>query len=90
MTVTQTTRWVPWVIIGLIVLGALLHLFGPAELENDDHQQSARTTGKRSLAGDRFDTDCLPGRDFLLAISCLGLLLLDHFHSVCHSALHSV
>jgi hypothetical protein len=36
MTVTQTTRLVPWVIIGLIVLGALLHLFGPAELENDE------------------------------------------------------
>jgi hypothetical protein len=36
LTVTQIARLIPWVIIGLIVLGALLHLFGPAELENDE------------------------------------------------------
>jgi hypothetical protein len=35
-TPTQTTRLIPWVIVGLIALGALLHLFGPAELENDE------------------------------------------------------
>jgi hydrogenase/urease accessory protein HupE len=36
LTVTQTTRLIPWVIVGLMLLGALLHLFGPAELETDE------------------------------------------------------
>lgn len=36
MTVTQAIRVIPWVIVGLIVLGALLHFFGPAELETDE------------------------------------------------------
>ena len=35
-TVTQINRLIPWVIVGLIVLGALLHFFGPAELERDE------------------------------------------------------
>jgi len=36
MTVTQTGRLIPWTIVGLIVLGILLHFFGPAELETDE------------------------------------------------------
>ena len=36
MTVTQTTRLVAWVILGLIVLGVLLYLFGPAALRTDE------------------------------------------------------
>jgi hypothetical protein len=36
LTVMQTTRLIPWVIMGLILLGGLLHLFGPAELETDE------------------------------------------------------
>jgi hypothetical protein len=36
MTVTQTARLIPWVIVGLIVLGALLYLFGPAALRTDE------------------------------------------------------
>jgi hypothetical protein len=36
LAVTQTTRLIPWVIVGLMLLGALLHLFGPAELETDE------------------------------------------------------
>jgi hypothetical protein len=36
MTVTQTTRLIPWVIVGLIVLGALMYLFGPAALRTDE------------------------------------------------------
>jgi hypothetical protein len=36
MTATQTTRLIAWVIVGLIVLGILLYLFGPAELRTDE------------------------------------------------------
>jgi hypothetical protein len=36
MTVPQTNRLFPWAIVGLIVLGILLHYFGPAELETDE------------------------------------------------------
>jgi hypothetical protein len=36
MTVTQTTRLIAWVIVGLIVLGILLYLFGPATLRTDE------------------------------------------------------
>jgi hypothetical protein len=36
MTVAQTSRLLPWTIAGLIVLGILLHFFGPAELEKDE------------------------------------------------------
>jgi len=36
MTVTQTTRLLAWVIAGLIVLGVLLYLFGPAALRTDE------------------------------------------------------
>src|SRR5262249_57415942 len=35
MTVTQTTRLLAWVIVGLIVLCILLYLFGPASLLTD-------------------------------------------------------
>ena len=33
LTAMQIARRIPWVIMGLILLGALLHFFGPAELE---------------------------------------------------------
>jgi len=36
LTVIQTTRLIPWAIMGLILLGALLHLLGPAELETGE------------------------------------------------------
>lgn len=36
MTVAQTRRLIPWTIVGLIVLGILLHFFGPAALEADE------------------------------------------------------
>ena len=36
MTITQTTRLLAWVILGLIVLGILLYLFGPAALRTDE------------------------------------------------------
>jgi len=36
MTVTQTTRLIAWLIVGLIVLGILLYLFGPAALRTDE------------------------------------------------------
>ena len=36
MTVKQTSRLIDWAIVGLIVLGVLLHFFGPAELETDE------------------------------------------------------
>ncbi|MBO0716461.1 MAG: hypothetical protein J2P55_03875 [Rhizobiales bacterium] len=36
MTVTQTSRLLAWVIVGLIVLGILLYLFGPAALRTDE------------------------------------------------------
>jgi predicted nucleic acid-binding Zn ribbon protein len=36
MTVTQTSRLLAWVIVGLIVVGILLHLFGPAALRTDE------------------------------------------------------
>jgi hypothetical protein len=32
LTVTQIARRIPWLIMGLILVGGLLHLFGPAEL----------------------------------------------------------
>jgi hypothetical protein len=35
-TMKQATRLVPWVIVGLIALGILLHFFGPAALETDE------------------------------------------------------
>jgi hypothetical protein len=36
MTVIQTTRLIAWIIVGLIVLGILLYLFGPAALRTDE------------------------------------------------------
>jgi hypothetical protein len=36
MSVTQTTRLIGWVIAGLILLGILLYLFGPAALRTDE------------------------------------------------------
>ena len=36
MTVKETSRLIDWAIAGLIVLGVLLHFFGPAELETDE------------------------------------------------------
>ena len=36
MTVTQTTRLLAWVTVGLIVLGIVLYLFGPAALRTDE------------------------------------------------------
>jgi len=36
MMVTQTTCLIAWVIVGLIVLGILLYLFGPAALRTDE------------------------------------------------------
>jgi hypothetical protein len=36
MTVTQSARLITWVIVGLIVLGIVLYLFGPAELRTDE------------------------------------------------------
>ena len=36
MTVTQTTRLIAWVIVGLIVLAILLYSFGPAALRTDE------------------------------------------------------
>jgi hypothetical protein len=36
MTVTQTTRLLAWVIVGLIALAVLLYLFGPAALRTDE------------------------------------------------------
>jgi hypothetical protein len=36
MTVKQTSRLFDRAIAGLIVLGVLLHFFGPAELETDE------------------------------------------------------
>jgi hypothetical protein len=36
MTVTQTTRLLAWLIVGLIVLGIVLYLFGPAALRTDE------------------------------------------------------
>jgi hypothetical protein len=34
--VTQTTRLLRWVIAGLILLGVLLYIFGPAALRSDE------------------------------------------------------
>jgi uncharacterized membrane protein YccC len=34
--VRQTGHLIDWTIVGLIVLGILLHFFGPAELETDE------------------------------------------------------
>ena len=36
MMVTQTTRLIAWVIVGLIVVGTLLYLFGPAAMRTDE------------------------------------------------------
>jgi hypothetical protein len=36
MNVTQTSRLIAWLIVGLIVLGILLYLFGPAALRTDE------------------------------------------------------
>jgi len=36
LTITQTARLIPWVIMGLILLGGFLHFFGPAELETGE------------------------------------------------------
>jgi len=36
MTVTQSARPITWVIVGLIVLGVVIYLFGPAELTTDE------------------------------------------------------
>jgi hypothetical protein len=36
MTVIQTTRLIAWIIVGLIVLGIVLYLFGPAALRTDE------------------------------------------------------
>ena len=36
LTVTQIARRIPWLIMGLILVGGLLHLFGPAELERGE------------------------------------------------------
>jgi hypothetical protein len=36
MTMMQTTRLPAWVIVGLIVLGIVLYLFGPAALRTDE------------------------------------------------------
>jgi hypothetical protein len=36
MTVMQTSRLIAWVIVGLIVLGILLYLFGPTALRTDE------------------------------------------------------
>jgi hypothetical protein len=36
MNVTQTSRLIAWLIVGLVVLGMLLYLFGPAALRTDE------------------------------------------------------
>ena len=36
MTVTQASRLIAWVIVGLIVLAILLYLFGPTALRTDE------------------------------------------------------
>jgi hypothetical protein len=36
MTMAQISRLLPLTIAGLMVLGIVLHLFGPAELETDE------------------------------------------------------
>ena len=36
MNVTRTSRLIAWLIVGLIVLGILLYLFGPAALRTDE------------------------------------------------------
>ena len=36
LTVAQTARLLRWVIAGLILLGVLLYLFGPAVLRTDE------------------------------------------------------
>ena len=36
MTVTQTTRLIAWVIVGLISVGILLYVFGPSALRIDE------------------------------------------------------
>jgi hypothetical protein len=36
MTVAQTARLLRWVIAGVILLGVLLYLFGPAALRTDE------------------------------------------------------
>jgi len=36
MMTRQTSRLIDWAIVGLVVLGVLLHFFGPAELQTDE------------------------------------------------------
>jgi len=36
ITVTQTTRLIGWVILGLIIVGVLLYFLGPAALRIDE------------------------------------------------------
>ena len=36
MRVTQTTRLITWVIVGLVVLANLLYWFGPSTLRTDE------------------------------------------------------
>jgi hypothetical protein len=36
LTVTQIARRIPWLIMGLILVGGLFHLFGPAEMERGE------------------------------------------------------
>ncbi len=36
MTAAQTSRFVPWTVLALIIVAFLLHFFGPAELETDE------------------------------------------------------
>ncbi len=36
MTVTQASRLIAWVIVGLIVFAVLLYLFGPTALRTDE------------------------------------------------------
>jgi len=36
MTATHTSRVIAWVIVGLILLGILAYLFGPAALRTDE------------------------------------------------------
>jgi hypothetical protein len=36
LTAMQIGRRIPWVIMGLVLVGGLLHFFGPAELERNE------------------------------------------------------
>ncbi len=35
-TTVQTTRWITWVIVGLVVLANLLYWFGPATMRTEE------------------------------------------------------